>query len=282
LLLLLLPSFFPIRCPLSAVRSAAAATRIVSLAPNLTELAFAAGAGDRIVGTAEYSDYPQAAKKITRVGDAFRVDYERILALRPDAVLAWEPGTPPATVDRLRSLRLPVTAIRTRNLADIGDAVREIGRIAGTESVAEPAATQFEREIEALRHEYAQRKPITVFLQINDQPLYTVNGTQIMSEIIDLCGGVNAFGALNELAPQVSVEAVIAANPEVIISTGASDAPAFVQWRRWPQVRAVSSNNLYVLSPDNLARSTTRVASGGREVCRTLQTARERQPPSDE
>ena len=255
---------------------AAAASRIVSLAPNLTELAFAAGAGDRIVGTAEYSDYPQQAQAIARIGDAFRVDYERILALQPDAVLAWEPGTPQATVERLRSLRLPVTTIRTRSLADIGTAVRDIGRIAGTPAVAQREADRFERAIASLREEYAARTPVTVFLQINDQPLYTVNGTQIMSEVLALCGGVNVFGDLNDLAPQVGVEAVIAVDPEAIISTGAADAPAFTQWRRWPQIRAVHANNLYVLSPDNLARSTTRLSSGAADMCRTLQTARDR------
>lgn len=264
-------------CALSHLATPAlAASRMVSLAPNLTELAFVAGAGDRVVGTAEYSDYPQQAKVIARIGDAFRVDYERILALQPDAVLAWEPGTPHATVERLRALRLAVSTIRTRNLADIGAAVRDIGRIAGTAEIAGREAERFERAIASLREEYSARTPVTVFLQINDQPLYTVNGTQIMSEVLALCGGVNVFGDLNDLAPQVGVEAVIAANPEVIISTGAADAPAFVQWRRWPQIRAVHAGNLYAMSPDNLARSTTRLASGAADMCRTLQTARDR------
>lgn len=253
-----------------------AASRIVSLAPNLTELAFVAGAGDKVIGAVEYSDYPQQAKSIPRVGDAFRVDYERILALQPDAVLAWEPGTPHALVERLRSLRLAVTTIRTRNLADIGAAVREIGRLAGTDAIAEREADRFERAIASLRAEYAARTPVTVFLQVNDQPLYTINGTQIMSEVLALCGGVNVFGDLNDLAPQVGVEAVIAADPQVIITTGPADAPAFLQWRRWPQVRAVHAGNLFVLTPDDLARSTTRLDRGAAEMCRTLQTARDR------
>ena len=251
-----------------------AAERIVSLAPNLTEIAFAAGAGEKVIGTVEYSDFPVAARTIPRVGDAFRVDYERILALQPDAVLAWEPGTPHATVERLRSLRVSVNTIRTQRLADIATAVREIGRIAGTEDIAAPVAERFERDIEALRAEFDGQPRVTVFLQVNDQPLYTINDTQIMSEVIRLCGGVNVFGHLNELAPQVGVEAVIAANPDVIISTGDSQAAAFTQWRRWKQLRAVRSNNLFVLSPDNLARSTPRLAEGSRDMCRTLQTAR--------
>ncbi|WP_331609361.1 cobalamin-binding protein [Povalibacter sp.] len=265
---------FALACvPLPA---AFAASRIVSLAPNLTELAFAAGAGDRIVGTVEYSDYPKQATTIPRIGDAFRVDYERILALQPDAILAWQPGTPPATVERLRSLRLTVNVIRTQRLADIGAAVRDIGRIAGTQALAAAEADRFERDIASLRQEYGARSPVSVFLQINDRPLYTVNGAQIMSEVIGLCGGVNIFSSLNELAPQVGVEAVIAANPEVIITTGPADAEAFTQWRRWPQIRAVHAQNLYALSPDDLSRSATRLAKGARDMCRTLQTARDR------
>lgn len=256
--------------------TAAPAPRIVSLAPNLTELAFTAGAGSSIVGTVEYSDFPEQAKAIPRVGDAFRIDLERILSMRPDAVLAWEPGTPQANVERLRALKISVTTIRTQRLADIGPALREIGRIAGTSALAEREAQRFEHAIDALRREYAARTPVTIFLQIGDQPLYTVNDAQIMSEVLALCGGKNVFGSLNELAPQVGVEAVIAANPDVIISTGAADAPGFTQWKRWPQIRAVKAGTLYVVSPDDLAKPTARLSEGARKICRTLETARDR------
>jgi len=252
------------------------AGRIVSLAPNLTELAFAAGAGERIVGTPEYSDYPAAARAIPRIGDAFRFDMERVLALRPGVVLAWEPGTPDAVIGRLRGLRLRVEKITTWNIAGIAQAVREIGRIAGTEAVANAAAGKFERDIEVLRQRYSRQAPVDVFLQINDQPLYTVNGKQIMSELLGLCGGRNVFAALNDLAPQVGIEAVIAANPEVIISTGDAQAETLKQWRRWPQLTAVATGNVYVLSPDNIERATPRLAEGAAEICRVLETARQR------
>lgn len=255
---------------------AAPAKHIVSLAPNLTEIAFAAGAGSSIVATVEFSDYPPAAQKIPRIGDAFRFDYERILALQPDAVLAWEPGTPAEVVERLRALKLNVVTIRTQRLQDISLAVREIGRIAGTQSVAEPVAQEFERGIDRLRAEYGRRAIVDVFLQINDQPLYTVNGRQIMSELVEICGGRNVFGTLNDLAPQVGVEAVIAANPDAIVSTGAADSPGFTQWQRWRQMRAVSAGNLFLLPPEEIARSTPRLVGGGEKMCRTLQTARER------
>lgn len=259
----------------SQSHGAVPAQRVVSLAPNLTELMFAAGAGDRIVGTPQYSDYPEAARAIPRIGDAFRFDLERVLALRPDVVLAWEPGTPVAVVERLKSLQLRVVTIATWRIADIPQAVRELGQIAGTTSQAARAAARFESDIEALRRQYSSRAPVSVFLQVNDQPLYTVNGKQIMSEIIALCGGRNVFAGLNDLAPQVGVEAVLAAAPQVIVSTGNPDAAAFRQWQHWPRLAAVSAGNVFTLPPDDLARATTRVAAGAAAMCRTLETARQ-------
>jgi iron complex transport system substrate-binding protein len=259
-----------------AVSSAADVERIVSLAPNLTELAFAAGAGSRVVGTVEFSDYPEAARTIARVGDAFRVDFERVVALRPDAVLTWEPGTPPGVVQRLAELHLNVVTIATYNVADVARGLRSIGALAGTQDAAEKVAVSYEREIEQLRADFSRKAPVTVFLQINDRPLYTVNGRQIMSEVLALCGGRNVFAELNELAPQISVEAVIARNPQVILSTGDSQPESLSQWQRWKTVTAVRSNNLYQVSADDLARATPRLATGAQTVCRTLETARQR------
>ena len=248
---------------------------IVSLAPSLTELAFSAGAGARLIGTVEFSDYPAAAKNIPRIGDAFRVDFERVLALHPDLVLAWEPGTPERVVTRLRELGLNVAIIKTYRLADIGAAVRRIGELTGLEATAQRAATQFERDIERLRAEYSGRAPLQVFLQVSSTPLYTVNGRQIMSEVLELCGGRNVFASLNQLAPEVGTEAVLAANPEVIIAVE-NNTDATAMWGRWQQVTAVRRGNLYTLPPDDLARPTTRLSSGAQQLCRTLERARQR------
>jgi iron complex transport system substrate-binding protein len=252
------------------------AQRIVSLAPHLTELAFSAGAGDRVVGTVEYSDHPDAARKIPRIGDAFRVDLERVLALRPDVVIAWESGTPVQTIERIRALGFTVTTIATRRLTDVAAALRAIGQIGGAPEEAAHAAAQFEMRIAALRAEYRDRSPVSVFVQINDRPIYTINGRHIMSEVVELCGGRNVFADLNTLAPVVSIEAVIAANPQVIIATddAAPDAPA--QWRRWSHIDAVQKGNVYTISSDQVARATTRLADGATQVCRTLDAARAR------
>lgn len=250
--------------------------RIVSLAPNLTELAFAAGAGDRIKGTVEFSDEPAAARAIPRVGDAFRVDIERILAIRPDVVLAWHAGTPKATIDKLRKLSLDVRELDTQRLADIPRVVRELGRLAATEAIAEAAAKDFEAQMQDLRSRYTDHARIRVFLQVSTRPLYTINGRQLMSELLELCGATNVFADLDVLAPQVSIEAVIARDPEVIISTDDGDPTGLEQWRELRHLTAVRANNLYTLPADDLTRATPRLASGAGQLCRVLETARGR------
>lgn len=265
---------------LAGVAPAQPVKRVVSLAPHLTELAFSAGAGDRIVATVEYSNHPDAARSIPRIGNAFHVDLERLLALRPDAVLAWDSGTPAPTIERIRALNLRVLSFQTHRLEHISGVVREIGRLAGTSTVADRAATDFERGIRRLRERYRDRAPVRVFLQVDDRPLYTVNGKQIMSEIVELCGGRNVFADLNELAPAISIEAVIAVNPQVIISTDDTVPDAAASWKQWRHIEAVRTGNVYTLRSDDIARATTRLTIAAEAVCRTLDTARERLQPT--
>jgi iron complex transport system substrate-binding protein len=253
--------------------------RIVSLAPNLTELAFAAGAGPRVIGTVEYSDEPEAARKIPRIGDAFRVDVERILSLKPDLVLAWTSGTPQQTIDRLRGLGLDVREFTTHRVADVPRVLRELGAIAGAPAVAEAAAARFESEMSALRTRHADKRSLRVFLQVSTRPLFTVNGEQIMSELVRMCGGTNVFADLNQLAPQISLESVIARNPDVIISTDDGERDALREWRRWPQLTAVRTNNLFILPADDVTRATTRLPAGASQLCEVLEKARSRMTP---
>jgi iron complex transport system substrate-binding protein len=257
---------------------AAAPQRIVSLAPHLTELAFTAGAGERIVATVEYSNHPDAARSIPRIGDAFRVDLERLLAVRPDVVLVWDSGTPAPTVERIRALNLSVVSFQTHRLEHVALVLREIGRLAGTSEVAERAAADYERSIRALRERYRDRTMVSVFIEVDDRPLYTVNGRHIMSEIVELCGGRNVFADLNALAPAIGIEAVIAANPQAIISTDDTVQDAAAVWSRWRHIEAVRTGNVYTLRSDDIARATTRLTVAAEAVCRTRDTARQRLP----
>ena len=253
---------------------AAERLRIVSLAPSLTEITYAAGAGAALVGTVEYSDYPAAARQLPRVGDGWRVDVEQVLALRPNVVLAWSSGTPQATIEQLESVGLRVVPVSTFRLADVPAALRLVGRVAGTQSVAERAATRFEAGIRRLREQHAGAPELTAFIQIDDQPLYTVGGRHVLSEVVELCGGHNVFDDLAQVAPQVDVEAVLARNPQVILSTDDTVADPAAQWRRWPQLAAVRAGAVYALPSDLVARATPRLVEGVAATCAAFDDAR--------
>ncbi len=262
------------------VRLIAPARRIVTLAPHATELLYAAGAGDRLVGTVEYSDYPPAAKKVPRIGSYERFDLEAISALKPDLIIAWETGNPAAQVAKLRALGLTVYSTQPNRTEDIAGQLERYGRLAGSESAGDAAAAQFRQRLERLRRTYAGKPPVRVFYQIWINPLMTVGGPQIISDAIRLCGGENVFGHLPQMAPTVSVEAVLAADPEAIVATGMGDArPDWLNdWNKWPRMTAVTRGNLFHINPDLMQRHTPRILDGAERLCADLEIARGRRP----
>lgn len=255
--------------------AAPAPARIVSLAPHLTELLFAAGAGDRLVGVSEWSDFPAQARALPRISDAFRVDYERVVALAPDLVVAWDTGTPEGHVRRLRGLGLRVVGVGVERLEDIPAVVEQLGRLAGTAAQATVAAAALRAEIEALASRYAAREPVRVFVQLDEQPLFTVTGRHLISGILALCGGRNVFDGLPGVAPAVDLEAVLARDPQVILVTAARGDPAAF-WGRWPRLSAVRAGNVFTVPADEVARATPRTLAGARAVCDRLDQARAR------
>lgn len=261
---------------LSALATAAPAERIVSLSPGLTELAYAAGAGDLLVGTTAYTDYPAAATRLPQVGDAFHIDVERVVALKPDLVLGWASSDPPALLARLRSLGFKVAVFEPRTLGDIAANLRRIGKLAGTGAKAEKAAEAFEQGLNQLRDRYSDRKPVSVFYEISAHPLYTINGKQIISQGIELCGGRNIFAELPSLAAPVGKAAVIARDPDAII-TADSDGSAknrLDAWRRWSDLAAVQNEALFRVPADLIVRATPRMLQGIGMICRDLEKTR--------
>lgn len=262
-------------CAAEASAADAPAKRIVSLAPNITELLYTAGAGDRIVATVAYSDYPAAAKALPRIGDAFRIDYERVVALEPDLVIAWQDGTPSTVIDEMKRLRQPVRTLRISGLDDVATALRELGAWTGTSPAAEREAAAFLARLDAFRAAHRSETPLRVFFEISQTPLYTVNDRHPISEILRLCGGSNVFADLGQLAPAVGVESVLARNPDVILV--ADDEPeALPYWERWQQLTAVREQNLYTVSSDRISRATVRILEGAEQICSQLDDVRRR------
>ncbi|MDZ7642790.1 MAG: helical backbone metal receptor [Woeseiaceae bacterium] len=224
------------------------AERVVTLAPHLAELAFAAGAGSSLVGVSAHTDYPEAARSLPVVGDAFMLDQERLALLRPDLLLAWQSGTPAHVVDALRGRGYRVVVIRTRGLPDVATALRRIGALTGQAAAAGRAAARYEQELLELRNQWRDAAPIRVFYQVSQRPLYTVNGEHYVSELIGLCGGRNVFADLGELAPLVAEEAVLGRDPEVLLAAAVPGSEPFTVWERWPALSANRYGNRFLVA----------------------------------
>jgi iron complex transport system substrate-binding protein len=258
------------------VTLAAPARRIVALAPHATELVYAAGAGERIVGVVKGSDYPPDARKLPVVGDAAALDLERIVMLAPDLIVTW-PWTMPAQVAWLRARRIAVFEADARTPDGIADDIERIGALAGTQASATPAANALRARIARLaQRDAAGDPPLRVFYQVSDAPLYTLGGRHLVSEAIAQCGGRNVFSALTLPAPQVGVEAVLAADPQVIVAgTDGAKRPAWLdRWGQWPALDAVRRHALYVVDANLLHRPGPRFVDGIAQLCDALADAR--------
>jgi iron complex transport system substrate-binding protein len=232
---------------------------IVTLSPHLAELVYAAGAGSRLVATVEYSNYPAAAAELPRVGDAFRIDVERVVALRPGLVMAWDSGNPRQAIAQLRSLGLPVWSLEIRKPMEIAGTLRQIGNASARTAAANAAAAAFERQLEALIARYAGRSELRYFYQIADRPLFTINGEHLIAQGLRLCGGRNIFADEPGLAFQVSHESVIAANPDALVAPRPESTDNPLQaWLEWPGLRAVRNGALFLLPADEISRATPR------------------------
>ncbi len=262
------------------VRLAAPAQRIVSLAPHITETLFAAGAGAKLVGAVEFSDYPEAARRLPRIGRYDRFDLEAILALKPDLVIGWASGNPAAPVAQLEALGLTLYRSQPNATEDVAADLERFGRLAGTSKVADRAAADFRQRLASLRGTYSALPPVRVFYEIWNAPLMTVGKPQIISDAIRLCGGENVFGQLPQMAPTVSVEAVLAANPEAVVASGMGDSrPEWLdEWKKWPRLTATARGNLFHIHPDWMQRHTPRLLDGTETLCRHLQVARGKRP----
>jgi iron complex transport system substrate-binding protein len=255
---------------------AAPARRIVSLAPHLTELAFAAGAGPALVATVDYSDYPDDARALPRVGSSEGIDIEAILALGPDLILAWPGSANARALDRLAALGLPVFRSEPRALEDIPRTIERLGRLAGTVPAAARAAGQFGARLRRIGAQYGHRPAVRVFYQVWDRPLLTVNGEHVISRVIDLCGGENVFAELPQLVPQIDRESVLHADPEVIVAGGAAGKrPAWLEaWRDYGGVSAVARGHMYTIPSELLQRHTPRLLDGAERLCQILEEVR--------
>jgi iron complex transport system substrate-binding protein len=251
------------------------AQRVISLAPHVTEMLFAAGGGSHVVGVVAYSDFPEAAKKIPQIGSNREVDLERIMALKPDLIVVWRHGSSERQIDMVRKLGVPLFHSEPQKLEDIPESVARLGQLMGTEQVAGPAAAELRQQLASLRGRYASRPVVRAFYQVWDKPLYTLNGKHIVSDALRLCGGENIFARLPVTAPVVSVEGVLQENPEAIFATAEKNYGGVSMWRPYGTLLAVRNDNLFTIDGNLLNRSGPRMIAGAAMLCEKLELARQ-------
>jgi len=252
------------------------AQRIVSLAPHATEQLFAAGAGAKLVGVSEYSDYPEEAKRLPQVASSAGVNLEALLALKPDLVVAWRLEATAASLARLESLGLPVFYDEPRRLAQIPESIEALGELAGTAAAARALAASLREQLSRLKAQYGSRRAVSVFYQISERPLMTLGGRQFVSDAIELCGGRNIFADSPLMAPQVNIEAVLSADPEAIITARPDSSERSWQafWRPFSGMRAVRLDNLYAVPMNEMHRHGPRAIGATALLCRHIDEAR--------
>ena len=249
--------------------------RVITLSPHLAEMLFNLGALNTLVGVSAYTDFPVELKNLPNIGDAFVLDIEKITILEPDIILAWESGTPRNIVDELVNLGFKVKIIKSKTLEDIASSILLLGDVVGKKNEAKKIANEFKTGIKYLKDTYQKTKKLRVFFQIDEKPIFTIGGSHFISELINICGGINIFSDVKQTAPSISEESVVSRDPEVIFSRDlASNKMKLKIWEKFDNMSAIKLDNLFYLNARELERPTSGLVNAGKEICSKLEQAR--------
>jgi len=251
-----------------------AASRIISLAPNITETLFALGAGKSVVAVSSSSNYPTAATKLPVVASNSQLDLEKIIKLKPDLVIAWMQGNPTKALEKLQSLGVRIFFVKITELQDVAKLYIKLGKVTGRVRIAKKLAMDYNNSLLKLKKNYQHKKNLQVFYEIWQQPIFTIGKTSLISKAIHLCGGSNSFNVIAQQAAEVSLAAVLKKNPDVIIS-GYGKVHWKSYWLKWRELKAVQNQQLYYINPDLLQRNGPRLLDGINKLCRYINSARQ-------
>ncbi|EJM22723.1 ABC-type Fe3+-hydroxamate transport system, periplasmic component [Pseudomonas sp. GM21] len=253
---------------LLAVSGSAVATgRVVSLAPSLSEIVVELGSADLLVGVLDAGERPAELEHLPSVGRYGQLDMERLLSLQPDLLLLWPGSVGPAQREQLKRLNIPTYVAEPHSLDQLAAQMEAIATQLGRPERGVSLATELRQRLASLRQRYRRDEPLRVFYQVWDRPLYTVGGGQIISDALEVCGARNVFADLTLPAPQVSVEAVLQRNPQVIL---ASDQAQLDAWKAWPQVAAVAHGQLLLVMDKGLERPSGQMVEATAKLCRVI------------
>ena len=253
------------------------ARRVVTLAPSLTELVYAAGAHEQLVGVSAYSDFPESAKGKPQIADAAGISYESLLALKPDLVLAWKGGTRPADIARLEALGVNVFVMEISTLADVPRALRTIGKLTDRQKyddTPERAAKMFESKLEILYSANKGKSPVRIFFEISQMPLMTISGQHFIAETIKLCGGVNVFVDVAQVVIEPSREELLQRGADVILRPRSIHKDVAHDKGLYAGLAAYRYDRIYALNADWVLRPGPRVLLAAEQICTALDRAR--------
>lgn len=250
------------------------AKRIIALSPHAVEMLYAIGAGDTIVATTDYADYPEAAKKIPRIGGYYGIQMERVLELNPDLIVVWDSGNKAEDINQLKTLGFNLYGSDPKTLEGVAKELEELGQLTGHVEEASKAAAAYRAELMRLKVENAKKSEPKVFYQLWSTPLMTVSKNSWIQEIISVCHGQNVFYEADSDYPQVSLENVLLTLPDVILQSEEEGNVKGVNWRQWPEIPAVKNQHIYQINADLLHRATPRALLGVQALCNALDKAR--------
>jgi len=236
--------------------------RLVTLSPHLAELVYSAGAIDYLTGVVSFSDFPNQIKSIEQIGDAFKIDYEKILILNPTHILTWKDGTPVSVINKLKALNFNIIETEINKLADIPKTIKIISEITNTQDYAEKNISLFNKTIKNLKQSKYTNN--SLFIETYHQPIYTVSGNHWMSEAVEICGYENVFNDLSQLSAPVTLEAVITKNPQTILTIADKED---LQWLAWKKLDAVINKQIITIHPDYFSRPSMRLLNGITQLC---------------
>ncbi len=261
---------------IASFSSAATEQRIVALAPHIVEMLFDIGAGEQIVGTVEYADYPEAALKIPRIGGYHGIQIEKILALKPDLVIVWKTGNKVSDIETMEKLGLKIIYSQPYKIEDVADELRYFGKLIGHQAQSETVANRYEKKLKKLRQQHANIEPMKIFYQLWPEPMRTINKDTLINQMIEVCQGQNVFADNPTPYPQIGIENVIVSQPEIIIlpDEKSDKEQPIIDWRNWPEIPAAKHNRFIRVNADLMHRFSTRMLEGVEDMCEKIDAFR--------
>ena len=250
------------------------AQRIVTLVPHAAEIVISAGAGERLVGVSDRTELPEGMV-VSSVGAYNQTNLEHILAQRPDLVIAWADGTEHAHIQKLKNAGIAVYVSAPVTLESITNEVAAIGVLASTEAVANQNTQIFLAQLQEIKDKYAGKPPVRVFIQLGQNPIYTVSDNSFLGRLLQYCHAQNVFGSAAQPALKVNPEQVIKADPEVIVSLvySSGQAQALNIWHKWP-IQAQKNQHLYAIPENQLGRPSLQILPELNLLCEKIDLAR--------